>query len=247
MSQDMPPRNPALVRALEEKASIPGGPGPKSMNGLIIHHGRGPLGSLVDFSRLGGVQVEFWNDLLPPTEVGPALSRFRLRSVDITTLAWMAEAHWLKWLELSYTLVTDLRPLLDHPNLFSFRFKGCPIDEHSWYEVLPKLKAFRKHTPYFPESAWKLCRTLHEAGLPVVASVDDFGELRLNQPGWHVAKGLLSIPADEVLAALAAHTRIDLPTFVNETRVRRGEQPLTLEQMYPEPKFPSDPPGGPPA
>jgi hypothetical protein len=247
MSPVMPPRNAALERALVEKMSIARVQSPKDMNGLIVHQGTGPLGSLAEFSSLFGLSVEYWTSFAPLGEVGPDLASLEFRSVDLDDLSWIANANWLKWLELSYTLVTDLRPLLDHPGLVDFKFKGCPIDEHSWYEVLPKIEAFDGHTPYFPESAWKLCRTLHEAGLPVVASVDDFGELRLNQPGWHVAKGLLSIPADEVLAALAAHTRIDLPTFVNETRVRRGEQPLTLEQMYPEPKFPSDPPGGPPA
>jgi len=57
----------------------------------------------------------------------------------------------------------------------------------------------------------------------------------------------MSIPADEVHAALAAHARIDLPTFVNETRVRRGSEPYTLEQMYPAPQRDTDPPAGPPA
>ena len=237
-----------LQRSIEGwRSRKPGKRPARDMTLLQVDRGDGSLHGLEAVPAVARVKFEQWTDARLEDFAGRPMTDFAFWDTDLTTLDWVADFPDLWGLDLRRTLVTDLRPLLETAPRFRLQLMACPIDEHSWHEVLPALgKRHLEQDPNFPESAWKICRTLHEAGLPVVTFVDNYGELRLSQPGWHIAKGLLSIPADEVLAALAAHTRIDLPTFVNETRVRRGEQPYTLEQMYPPPKTDTDPPAGPP-
>jgi hypothetical protein len=237
--------HPAVRRFLKWEQSEDPSFRAKDLTFLSIDHGRGSLGDLSDFPQLNKVHYERWSSPRPP-ELPRALWSLAAWDTDLTTVEWVADFPELWGLDLRRTLVTDLRPLLGHPSLFSFQYQACPFDEHSWYEIIPNRPRYRGIPKDFPESAWKVTRTLYEAGLPIVAFVDNYGDLRLVQPGWHIARGLMSIPADEVQAALAAHAHIDLPTFVNETRVRRGSEPYTLEQMYPEPQHETDPPAGPP-
>jgi len=240
------PLHRAVNRYLDWKRSNDRRFRPEKLEYLQVTSGRGSLGDLSPLKALDAVRYEQWDDVQIGDFAGHRMTSFALWDVDLASLEWVADFPHLRSLALKRTQITDLRPIVDHPSLRSFNYQACPFDERSWYEILPNRPRYRGPREDFPEEVWKVCRALYEAGLPIVTLLDIRGELLLSQAGWHTAKGLKSIPAEEVYAALGSHTHIDLPTFVNETRVRSGAKPYTLEQMYPEPRYPTSPPGGPP-
>ena len=174
--------HPAVARALEDwRSRHPRQRPEQHLDYLQLNRAQGSVDLTGIAPKLDGIKFEQWSDAHPADVAGRSMTDFKFWDTDLTTIDWVADFPDLWGLDLRRTLVTDLRPIVDHPSLFSFQYQACPFDEHSWYEVLPNRPRYRGIPKDFPESAWKICRTLHEAGLPVVTFVDNYGELRLSQ------------------------------------------------------------------
>ncbi len=98
----------------------------------------------------------------------PELGALTIMRSPLRSLEGIGRYRRLHKVEIPDTLVTDLRPILELPDLVRLDVRGCPLDRHSYEEVLPELMRrvkVKKRIQFSPREDWELTREMYERGL----------------------------------------------------------------------------------
>jgi hypothetical protein len=121
----------------------------------------------------------------------PKLRTLRVLCTSLRDLAALRRCETLVELELNYTLVEDLSPLLELPSLHWLRLFGNPLSRDSYDELLPKIAqrvmALWRKPPIVevsPRSEWEVARKIRDAGLPIAfGALPRTGVVNIVKPG----------------------------------------------------------------
>jgi len=162
----------------------------RAVLGLIYHEGAGTFGEVQSLPKLLSLSVLTWSDI----DFG-ALAEVKLRSFE----SWDSELGSLQPLidhcpridsiVLNRCDVTDLSPLLDLKGLDRITLYSCPLDEHSWREVLPEVlsRGRCKHVGNYRmmnEAEFLAMRAMAEAGVKLCVMEDTSGTYSVCRPGY---------------------------------------------------------------
>lgn len=127
--------------------------------------------------------------------------RVRIAACPVEDLAPLADST-VEHLELSFTFVEDLAPLLAAPALRTLRLFGNPLSRVAFREQLPALRARLDAVEASPEAEWQVARRIRDAGIRACYGATPWASPMLVVPGGRVAV----LYPSEVDAALADGT-----------------------------------------
>jgi hypothetical protein len=121
----------------------------------------------------------------------PKLRMLRVLCTSVTDISALRRCERLVEVELNFTLVEDISPLLEVPNLHWVRLFGNPLSIDSYDRVLPRLQervvdAWRKPpiVEVSPRKEWQIARKIKDARLAIAfGSVPRSGTYSIVRPG----------------------------------------------------------------
>lgn len=197
---------------------------------LVLEGGEGwPLG-LESLASLELVRFDTWDrpDLARLGEL-PALHSVGLAYCSVEDLSPLSTLPRLVRVDVPGGAVRDVGPLLELPNLRHATLGGNPLDDASWYDLVPALRArgVREHPDYrLHEREWRLTRRFFDSGRRICAMRDIDGGIRLLVPGRGATLGRVVFLSDPevVEEVLAAEPDLDTWGLMTRLRQRRWEE-----------------------
>ena len=184
----------------------------RALNGLTYREGAGPLGELAALPRLISLRLRTWSEPHLGQLQGLKLRRFTAWDSELGSLRPLVDAcPKINTLVLNRCDVTDLAPLLDL-KLDRITLYSCPLDEHSWREVLPEVlsRGRCKHVGNYRmmnEAEFLAMRAMADAGVKLCVMEDTSGTYSVCRPGYghpSTMVGFQTIPL--IRAATDAYT-----------------------------------------
>jgi hypothetical protein len=181
--------------------------------GLIYHEGAGSLGEVHSLQKLLSLTLLTWADVDFLELNGVPLRSFESWDSELGSLQPLIDhCPRIDSIVLNRCDVTDLSPLLDLKGLDRITLYSCPLDEHSWREVLPEVlsRGRCKHVGNYRmmnEEEFLAMRAMAEAGVKLCVMEDTSGTYSVCRPGYghpSTMVGFQTIPL--IRAATDAYT-----------------------------------------
>jgi hypothetical protein len=206
----------AYERALEAKIGHPPPFTQAELDGvlnLILRGGEGRFGPLSRHPKFLSLAIEDWSHPDFADVEGVGLMKFNAWDSELGSLQPLIDAcPRIDSIVLNRCDVTDLSPLLDLKGLDRITLYSCPLDEHSWREVLPEVlsRGRCKHVGNYRmmnEAEFLAMRAMADAGVKLCVMEDTSGTYSVCRPGYghkSTMVGFQTIPL--IRAATDAYT-----------------------------------------
>lgn len=161
----------------------------RCLTGLPYANGRGQFGKLARLPKLIHLRLETWSAPKWEDIADAKLRQFTAWDSELGSLRPLVDAcPKINTIVLNRCDVTDLTPLLDL-KLDRITLYSCPLDEHSWREVLPEVlsRGRCKHVGNYRmmnEAEFLAMRAMADAGVKLCVMENTSGTFAVCRPGY---------------------------------------------------------------